>query len=180
MVLLLALAFLSGSFLLAADTSKPADKVRIINEPKNETVLKETAESREPLILQGTIIDNLSAASNASDLAAFVAGYMKTNAIIPSRAASGYSLYSAGKLYRFDKSGNSKAVEYLKKKENGLFVEVVYRIADGQIQVLSFRKILVREGVKSTGNSKQPSNLRNSEPAPVAPETSKKQEKVKN
>jgi len=54
-------------------------------------------------------------------------------------AAAGYGLYSKGKFYPFDKSGNAQATAWLSKttKDTGLMVTVTGTIKDKTITVTS-------------------------------------------
>lgn len=76
------------------------------------------------MVMKGTIIDNMCASSHQKDLAAFIKVHPKSCVLMPSCAASGYSLYADGKLYKFDKESNKKIEQFLMKKDSILKVEV--------------------------------------------------------
>lgn len=78
----------------------------------------------EVMTLKGTIIDNHCAAMGKDNLAEFVKTHTKACAVMPDCAASGYSIFADGKLYKFDAESSKKVEEFLKKDESKLEVVV--------------------------------------------------------
>jgi hypothetical protein len=78
----------------------------------------------ETITLKGTIIDNHCAAMSKDNLAEFVKTHTKACALMPDCAASGYSIFADGKLYKFDQASGKKVEEFLKKDESRLEVVV--------------------------------------------------------
>jgi hypothetical protein len=78
----------------------------------------------EIMTLKGDIIDNLCANGHKDALGDFVKTHTKACALMPNCAASGYSLFSEGKLYTFDSESNKKIEEFLKKEDSKLQVSV--------------------------------------------------------
>ncbi|MDD5067016.1 MAG: hypothetical protein PHF84_08210 [bacterium] len=78
----------------------------------------------EVLVLKGDIIDNMCADRNTADLAGFITKHTKECALKPSCAASGYSIFSKGRLYQFDKPGSRKVETFLRKERSKLQVTV--------------------------------------------------------
>ena len=75
------------------------------------------------MTLKGSIIDNICASSKKpEELANFVTTHTKECATAPNCMASGYSIFSDGKLYKFDKESNLKIESFLKIPENKLQV----------------------------------------------------------
>ena len=146
LVIAIALLFL-GAYRTGADegvpgTGKEAKKLQ--NEDvKGKQVSAPAAKLKDtgtPLTLQGSIIDNLCASGHAKDLASFVPGHSKECALMPACAASGYSFYADGRLYKFTVDSGSKVLGFLKKEGSVLTVEVTGRLADGALQLLSIRQ----------------------------------------
>lgn len=73
--------------------------------------------------LTGYLIDNACAAKNAGD-ADKIKGHSKGCALMPPCVKSGYSVYSDGKLYKLDKSGNTKAEALLNSSKNDKGIQV--------------------------------------------------------
>ncbi|MBM3244949.1 MAG: hypothetical protein FJZ15_04055 [Candidatus Omnitrophica bacterium] len=74
--------------------------------------------------LQGTIVDNISAAAHVSDMPKFIRTYSKAKALEENNARSGYSIFSEGKLMRFDEASSESIAEFLQDPESKLEVEV--------------------------------------------------------
>lgn len=90
------------------------------------------------LIINGDIIDNMCAGSQKPEaLAAFVKTHTKQCALMPQCEASGYSIYSDGKLVKFDAASNAKVVEFLKKADSKLQVEVVAQKTGDELSLVS-------------------------------------------
>lgn len=82
--------------------------------------------------IPGTIIDNMCASTQApATLGDFVANHTKSCALMPQCAASGYSLYSNGRLMKFDDNSNPKIEEFLRSGGNVNVIVEVTRSADG-------------------------------------------------
>jgi len=88
--------------------------------------------------LRGTIIDNQCAgAQKPEELAAFIKTHTKECALMSVCVASGYSIYSDGKLTKFDKASNAKVEEFLKKADSKLEVVVVAKKAGDMLDLVS-------------------------------------------
>jgi len=78
--------------------------------------------------LTGYIIDNACAAKHAkdADVGAVIKGHSKACAQMPGCVASGHQLFVDGKLYKFDKSSETKIADVVKnaKSDKGLQVNV--------------------------------------------------------
>ena len=86
-----------------------------------------------PIIMKGTIIDNACASNHMKDMATFIETHTKDCALMPVCVESGYSIYSDGKLTRFNAANdsNKKIANFLKMKDSKLTVEVgVTKIGD--------------------------------------------------
>lgn len=90
------------------------------------------------LTIKGDIIDNQCASSQKPEkLAAFVKTHTKQCALMPQCAASGYSIFSDGKLMKFDKTSNAKIEEFLKKSDSKLQVVVVANKVGDELTLIS-------------------------------------------
>ena len=99
-------------------------------------VFAQTAASTQTI--KGTIIDNMCAGSQKPEaLAEFVKTHTKQCALQPHCAASGYSIFSEGKLVKFDKASNAKIEEFLKKSDSGLNVTVVANKVKDELSLVS-------------------------------------------
>lgn len=76
------------------------------------------------LSFKGDIIDNMCAAANKDRLADFLKTHPKECALLSHCAASGYSIFADGKLYRFDQTSSKKIEEFLKQPDSKLQVVV--------------------------------------------------------
>ena len=81
------------------------------------------AKIEKAVTLKGDIIDNMCAGAQKSQLSTFVKTHTKECAL--QCATSGYSIFSDGKLSKFDKTSNSKVEEFLKKPDSKLQVVIV-------------------------------------------------------
>lgn len=91
-----------------------------------------------PITIKGVIIDNQCAGSQTPEqLAKFVLTHTKECALMPACVASGYSIFSNGKLRKFDKESNGKVESFLKKPESKLQVEIVAKENAGLLSVVS-------------------------------------------
>ncbi len=91
------------------------------------------------ITVKGDIIDNLCAGSQKTpaDLAAFVKTHTKQCTLMPQCAASGYSIFSDGKLSKFDKESNAKIEEFLKQADSKLQVVVVAKKVGDELSLVS-------------------------------------------
>ncbi len=88
--------------------------------------------------VKGTIIDNLCAVSQRpEDLPVFIKTHTKECALAPSCAASGYSIFSGGKLINFDKESSAKIEEFLKKSASKLQVAVIAKKAGDILHLIA-------------------------------------------
>jgi hypothetical protein len=91
----------------------------------------------KPITLKGTLIDNHCAAMAKDNLAEFVKTHTKACAIMPDCAASGYSIFADGKLYKFDAESSKKVEEFLNKDESKLEVVVKVEKAGEELRLVS-------------------------------------------
>jgi len=91
------------------------------------------AAAEKSMMMEGYIIDTKCAADNKADLGEFVKTHTKECAVLPSCAASGYNLYSEGKLWKFDKDSSGKVHEFLMKKDSTLKVKVEMMHGEGDM-----------------------------------------------
>jgi hypothetical protein len=105
------------------------------------TVYGIEAAKSETTTITGTIIDNMCAGLNKTDLANFIKTHTKECALKPPCAASGYSLYHYGALIPFDDESNKKIEQFLNKKDATLKVSVVIRKAADKYSLLSIKNI---------------------------------------
>ncbi|MFA5119456.1 MAG: hypothetical protein WC695_11525 [Candidatus Omnitrophota bacterium] len=91
--------------------------------------------SSEAIVLKGDIIDTMCADAHKGDLAGFVATHTKECAL--ACVASGYELYTDGKLMKFDAASNAKIEEFLKKEDSKLQVSVTVQKTGETLNLLS-------------------------------------------
>ncbi|MDD2689339.1 MAG: hypothetical protein PHT41_04235 [Candidatus Omnitrophica bacterium] len=89
------------------------------------------------LTIKGDIIDNMCATAHKDDLADFVKTHTKECALAPACVDSGYSIFSDGKLYKFDKDSSAKVAEFLKKEDSKLKVTVTAKMAGEELSLIS-------------------------------------------
>ena len=90
------------------------------------------------MTLKGSIIDNICASSKKpEELANFVTTHTKECAIAPNCMASGYSIFSDGKLYKFDKESNLLIGNFLKIPENKLQVTANVKKSGDALKLIS-------------------------------------------
>lgn len=94
-------------------------------------------ESDEILKITGIIIDNKSAEKYIDSLATFIPRYPKAQAVLPISVESGYSIYSEGELYKFNKESNEKIVKFLDERNNVLRVKIEAKELDGELDLIS-------------------------------------------
>lgn len=133
-------------------TPKPEPEEMVVNEaiaPKseaeemvvNQTVAVpplETGEAihSEVMILKGDIIDNMCATANKEGLAEFVKTHTKECVLKPACVASGYAIFTDGKLLNFDKASSAVIEEFLKKPESKLQVEVTVKKVGDELSLI--------------------------------------------
>jgi hypothetical protein len=86
--------------------------------------------------LKRTIIDNHWAKANKADLAKFITNHSKGCVLMPDSAASGFAIYTDGKLHKFNKASNAKIEEFVKKADSTLQVEVVAMKTKGGLRLV--------------------------------------------
>lgn len=119
-LVIMAVCLVSGLALAAEET-----KVQV-SAPVATTPGSGMAPTFETVNLKGDIIDNMCAGMQKPEgLAAFVKTHTKQCALMPQCAASGYSIFSDGKLSKFDKASNAKIEEFLKKADSKLQVAII-------------------------------------------------------
>lgn len=96
-------------------------------------------EQEETLKITGTIIDNKSAEKYVKELDVFIQRYPKAQAVLPVSVESGYSIYSEGELYRFNKESNEKIVEFLVERNNVLKVAIEAKEVDDELVLVSIK-----------------------------------------
>ena len=93
------------------------------------------AKIEKAVTLKGDIIDNMCAGAQKSQLATFVKTHTKECAL--QCATSGYSIFSNGKLSKFDKVSNPKIKEFLKKPDSKLQVAIVAEPEGNELDLVS-------------------------------------------
>ncbi|MDP1853696.1 MAG: hypothetical protein Q8L26_05815 [Candidatus Omnitrophota bacterium] len=96
-------------------------------------------ESEETLKIAGTVIDNESAEKYLKSLDIFILRYPKAQAVLPVSVESGYSIYSEGELYRFNKESSVKITEFLEERNNVLKVVIEAKEVDDELELLSIK-----------------------------------------
>ncbi|MDD5729814.1 MAG: hypothetical protein PHN57_01605 [Candidatus Omnitrophica bacterium] len=95
-------------------------------------------EVNKEMTLKGVIVDNACAgAQKPEQLAEFVKTHTKQCALMPQCEASGYSIFTDGKLIKFDKASSAKIAEFLKKEGSKLQVVVVAKKAGEELSLIS-------------------------------------------
>lgn len=95
--------------------------------------------------LTGYLIDNSCAASHATDktFATWVKTHGTSCAMMDACEKSGYAVFAADKLYKFDDSGNTSAADLLKntKSKKGLHVKVEGTVDGDTVKVTKLTEI---------------------------------------
>lgn len=91
----------------------------------------------DAVVLKGTLIDNMCADANKDGIDKFIKTHTKECALMPACAASGYSLYSDGKLMKLDAGSSAMAEEFLKAPDSKLNVEMEVENKEGDLSVIS-------------------------------------------
>lgn len=89
------------------------------------------------LSFKGDIIDNMCAAENKDHLADFLKTHSKECALMSHCVASGYSIFSDGKLYKFDQASNKKIEEFLRQPDSKLQVSVKAEKVGQELKLVS-------------------------------------------
>lgn len=108
----------------------------------DDSAANETAAPAAPaaMTVMGTIIDNMCAnAQNPGTLGDFVRTHTKSCATMPQCAASGYSLYSNGRLMKFNNASNAKVEEFLRQGDSKLDVIVEAEETSDGLDLVSIR-----------------------------------------
>lgn len=108
----------------------------------DDSAAKEAAAPAAPAAttIMGTIIDNMCAnAQSPATLGDFVRTHTKSCATMPQCAASGYSLYSNGRLMKFDQASNTKIEEFLRQGDSKLDVIVEVQETPEGLSLISIR-----------------------------------------
>ena len=95
--------------------------------------------------MMGIIIDNLCADAHKDNLSTFIKTHPKSCALMPDCAASGYAVYSNGRLFKFDKDSTVKIEEFLKKEKSSLDVVITAKKIDSGLSLISIRNQEKRE-----------------------------------
>jgi hypothetical protein len=136
-VLLSTMFFLVAAFAFAQTTSEATKAAATTPTPTPPTTTTATA-TGIITTLKGDIIDNMCAgAQKPEQLSEFVKTHTKQCALQPQCEASGYSIFSEGKLMKFDKASNPKIAEFLKKPESKLQVMVMTKKAGEELSLVS-------------------------------------------
>jgi len=94
--------------------------------------------SESVITLTGTIVDNMCASAQKPEaLSDFIKTHNKECALMPACAASGYAIFTDGKLYKFDKDSSAKIEEFLKKTDNKLEVVVTAKDINGELNLVT-------------------------------------------
>ncbi|MDD4879690.1 MAG: hypothetical protein PHR22_04470 [Candidatus Omnitrophica bacterium] len=93
----------------------------------------------KPMMMKGTIIDNMCAGGHKADMATFIKTHTKSCALMPACEKSGYSLYSDGKLMKFTDASNKKIADFLKMKSSKLNVDVEVNHAGDKLDLVSIK-----------------------------------------
>jgi phosphoribosylamine-glycine ligase len=121
-------------FVTALGFAQTMDSSQQAMEPGQEMV------SGEVMTLKGDIIDNKCAGMQSPEgLGDFVKTHTKMCALMPECIASGYSIYSDGKLMKFDKDSNGKIEEFLKKEDSKLQVVVEAKKTGDELSLVSIQ-----------------------------------------
>lgn len=100
----------------------------------------EPTQSGAEITLKGDIIDNMCAGSQKpEELAGFVNAHTKECALKPECAASGYSIFADGNLYKFDKESSVKVEEFLRMEEGKLQVVITAQKAGDELRLLTIK-----------------------------------------
>ena len=94
-----------------------------------------------PVKMTGTIIDNACASAHMKDMATFIKTHPKSCALMPACVASGYSIYSDGKLIRFNAANdsNKKIAAFLNMKDSKLTVDVEVNKVGDKLDLVSIK-----------------------------------------
>jgi hypothetical protein len=140
---------LSLFILLVAVLSFPQHA--IAQEKKADAPAKDASLMR----LQGYVVDAMCAKGMAGkeNIMKKAAAHTKTCALEDGCAAAGYGLFSDGKWYKFDDTGDKQAKAMIEKstREKGLAFEVNGKMTDGKLAVASMKEIVLSSKEKVGG-----------------------------
>lgn len=92
----------------------------------------------ETITMTGDIIDNMCAGMQTPEtLPEFVKAHTKQCTLKPECVASGYAIFSDGKLYKFDKDSNAKIEEFLNKEDSKLQVSITAKKIGDELSLVS-------------------------------------------
>jgi hypothetical protein len=91
----------------------------------------------DAVTLKGDIIDNMCAGAHKDGLADFVKAHTKECALAPQCQASGYSIFTDGKLIKFDAESNPLIAEFLKSPDSKLQVKVIANKVGDELNIVS-------------------------------------------
>ena len=128
---LIALCFVT-SLALAQDATQPTATTTATT--TTTTVATTTTDA---LVLNGVVIDNLSATTNKDTLADFVKTNTKDLSLKPEGVSSGYSIFANGKLYKFDNDSSAKVGDFLKNADSKLQVSVTAKQVGDELSLVS-------------------------------------------
>jgi hypothetical protein len=94
--------------------------------------------SGKSMVMEGYVIDTKCATANEATLDTFAPTHPKSCAL--ACAATGYNLYSGGKLWKFDKASSDKVHEFLKKSDSKTHVSVeMEHLKGNEIKLISIK-----------------------------------------
>jgi type 1 fimbria pilin len=97
-----------------------------------------SAPAKKSLVMQGTLVDNTCAKAHATDLSSYLKTHGKECAL--KSQASGFSFLTVdGKLIPFTKKSSPMIVDFLKKDESRMNVEIVYKRVFKYFQLKSIK-----------------------------------------
>ena len=137
-LLAIALCFVASLAVAEGETKEATVTTTVQTATTQPEAAAPQAQEALTVTLKGDIIDNMCAgAQKPETLAGFVAGHTKSCALMPACAASGYSIYTDGKLMKFDAASNAKIEEFLKTPDSKLQVNVVAKKAGEELNLVS-------------------------------------------
>lgn len=104
----------------------------------SSVVFAETTVSKS-LTIKGYLVDNACADGNKDKLADFVKGHPKSCMLKGPCSASGYAIYSNGKLEKFTKDSSNQIIAFLNKDDSKTTVEVTAQENKGELALESIK-----------------------------------------
>lgn len=77
--------------------------------------------------------------AHKEDIAGFIKTHPKSCALKPECAASGYSIFVDGKIYKFNAASSAKVEEFLKKEDSTLEVTVTANKVGEELSLVSIQ-----------------------------------------